>query len=342
MNDATETRQEAGRAPSRRSRSLLRFAGRRLSQAILVLLIVVLCNFTIMEFAPGDMVSVLAGGSDMSAEQMAALRDSFGLDRPWPVRLMNYVGQLATFDLGFSYRNQAPVWDIILQRLPTTLLLILLSVSVSLVIGTVLGVVAARNAGRIGDAAINIVGLLLYATPSFIVGILMILVFSVWLGWFPVAGLETVGSELTGMARFKDIAAHLVLPVASLCSFYIAIYARITRATMLEVMDQDFVRTAWAKGLSRTRVIYGHTLRNALLPLVTMAGMQVSTVLGGAVVVETVFGLPGMARTAYDAVFQRDTNLLLGVMFVSALSVVVINLIVDLLYAALDPRVELK
>ncbi len=339
---ATTLRAPGGRRPHSSRRWLARFVLRRLSQAVLVLLVVVLGNFPIMEFAPGDMVSVIAGNAEMTAEQMADLRARFGLDQPMPVRLFNYVAQLATFDLGFSYRNQAPVWDIILMRLPTTLALIVLSVVISLVLGTVLGVAAARSAGRAADAAINVLALLLYATPSFIVAVLMVLVFSVWLGWFPIAGLTTPAVEMTSWERARDVAAHLVLPVTSLCTFYVAIYARITRATMLEVMGQDFVRTAHAKGLSETRVIYGHALRNAMLPLVTMAGMQVSTVLGGAVVVETVFGLPGMARTAYDAVFERDTNLLLGVMFVSSLAVVAINLVVDLLYVALDPRVELK
>jgi peptide/nickel transport system permease protein len=273
---------------------------------------------------------------------MATLRAKFGIDQPPMMQLFNYVSQLATLDLGYSYRQNAPVLDIILQRLPTTGALVALSVVFSIIIGTFLGVLSARRAGKASDVVIGAFSLVLYATPSFIVGVLMILIFSVWLRWLPVTGLVTAGSQFTGLAFLKDLALHLIMPVAALCTHYVAIYARLTRAAMLEVISQDFVRTARAKGLREGRVIYVHALRNALLPIVTMAGLQVSAVAGGAVVVETIFGLPGMARTAYDAVFDRDTSLLLGVMFVSALFVVVVNLIVDLLYVLIDPRLELK
>jgi peptide/nickel transport system permease protein len=320
----------------------LRFLAWRLSQAFVVMLLVVIANFIIIHSAPGDMVDVLSGNSDMTAEQIADLRIRYGLDQPTIVQLGRYLAQLFTFDLGYSFRNSAPVLDVILLRLPTTAMLVILSVVISLTVGTVLGVIAARKAGRIPDVVISTGSLIFYATPSFIVAISLILIFSVSLGWLPIAGLTTVGNNLTGFAYIRDVAAHLVMPVTALCTFYIAIYGRLARATMLEVMGQDFVRTAHAKGMSERRVIYGHALRNALLPLVTMAGLQVSSLLGGAVLVETVFGLPGMGRTAFDAVFERDTALLLGVMFISSLSVVVVSLIVDLLYVVLDPRVELQ
>ncbi|APZ50588.1 ABC transporter permease [Salipiger abyssi] len=319
-----------------------RFLLGRLGQALLVMALVVIGNFVIMQMAPGDLVTVIAGGADMTQEQMADLRARFGLDLPLLVQFWNYVAQLLTFDLGYSYRMNAPVWEVLSARLPTTAALVVLSLLFSVTIGTVMGVVSARRAGTLTDMGINAVALVLYAAPSFVVAMLLVLVFSVKLGWFPIAGLTTVSAGYTGWALVKDMAAHLVMPVTALCTFYVAIYARLARSTMLEVMDQDYVRTARAKGLSETRVIYVHTLRNALLPIVTMAGLQVSTVLGGAVVVETVFGLPGMARTAYDAVFQRDTTMLLGVMFVSSLAIVIVNLAVDLLYTVLDPRVSLK
>lgn len=334
--------------PSGRLTGLLRqpwvgFLARRLTQAFLVMLLVVLGNFIVMQFAPGDMVDVMAGsGAEISPEQMAMLRAKFGIDQSPMIQLVNYVTQLATFDLGFSYRQNAPVLDIILQRLPTTAALVVLSLFFSIIIGTFLGVLSARRAGKISDVAIGTLSLVLYATPSFIVGVLLILIFSVWLKWLPVTGLVTAGRDFSGFVFIKDLVLHLIMPVAALCTHYVAIYARLTRAAMLDIINQDFVRTARAKGLSEVRVIYVHALRNALLPIVTMAGLQVSAVAGGAVVVETIFGLPGMARTAYDAVFDRDTNLLLGVMFMSALFVVVANLIVDLLYIVIDPRLELK
>lgn len=324
------------------NRTALRFMARRLLQAVIVMLMVVIANFIIIHCAPGDMVDVLSGNSDMTAEQIADLRSRYGLDQPMVVQLLKYLGHLLTLDLGYSFKNAAPVLDVILLRLPTTATLVVLSVIISVTVGTILGVVAARNAGRPADAVISTVALIFYATPSFIVAISLILLFSVCLSWLPIAGLETIGGHRTGLSHLLDVAAHLVMPVMALCTFYIAIYGRLARATMLEVMGQDFVRTARAKGMSERRVIYGHALRNALLPLVTMAGLQVSSLIGGAVLVETVFGLPGMGRTAFDAVFDRDTNLLLGVMFVSSLSVVVVSLVVDLLYVVLDPRVELR
>lgn len=307
------------------------------------MLLVVLGNFVVIQLAPGDMVDVMAGtGGEISAEQMANLRASYGIDKPAIVQLFNYVTQLASFDLGYSYRNSAPVWSILQQRLPTTAALVILSLFFSITIGTFLGVLSARKAGKATDVFVGIFSLILYATPSFIVGILMILIFSVWLGWLPVTGLTTAGESFGGLAWLKDVAVHLIMPVAALCTYYVAIYSRLTRAAMLELSGQDFVRTARAKGLSETRVVYVHALRNALLPIVTMAGLQVSAVVGGAVVVETIFGLPGIARTAFDAVFDRDTNLLLGVMFVSSLVVVLVNFIVDLLYVVIDPRVQIR
>lgn len=330
------------RRPSRRLPPAVRFIARRLGQAVIVMLLVMLANFAIIHAAPGDMVDVLSGSSDMTAEQITDLRQRYGLDQPTIVQLGRYLTQLATFDLGYSFRNAAPVLDVILLRLPTTLTLVALSVIFSLLFGTILGVTAARHAGKMLDATLSTVALLFYATPSFIIAIVLILIFSVKLGWLPIAGLATTGSGATGWAYWKDVAAHLVMPVAALCTFYVAIYGRLARATLLEVMGQDYVRTARAKGMSEGRVIYVHALRNALLPLVTMAGLQVSSLIGGAVLIETVFGLPGMGRTAFDAVFERDTNLLLGVMFVSSLSVVVVSLVVDLLYALLDPRVNLQ
>lgn len=258
------------------------------------------------------------------------------------MRLGLYLWNLAQFDLGYSYRNAAPVIEVIMARFPTTLMLVVASVICSVTIGTLLGVIAARRAGKPLDLLILGFALLLYATPSFIVAILLILIFGVWLKALPIGGLLTLGVDLQGWAYVADIAAHLVMPVAALCTFYVAIYARLARASMLEVSGLDFVRTARAKGVPEWRVIYVHALRNALLPLVTMAGLQVSSLIGGAILVETVFGLPGMGRTAFDAIFERDTNLLLGVMFISALCVVLVSLIVDLLYMLLDPRVELK
>lgn len=306
------------------------------------MLLVVIGSFILIKLAPGDLVDVIAGTRDLNAEQMEALRERYGLDQPVFVQLLRYMYSLATLDFGYSPINAAPVLDIILARWPVTALLVAISVFISMTVGTVLGVVSARNAGNPIDLSISILMLLLYATPSFIIAISLILLFSVFYGSLPIAGLSTIGADYTGFNYVWDVAKHLLMPVTALCTFFIAIYGRIGRAAMLEVLKLDYIRMARAKGLSERRVVYVHALRNALLPLVTMAGLQVSFLVGGAVLVETIFGIPGMGRTAFDAVFQRDTNLLLGVLFVSSLSVVVVNFVIDLIYMVLDPRVELS
>lgn len=322
-------------------RSTLKFIASRLSQAVIVMFLVVVANFTVMQMAPGDMVDVLSGTQDMSAEQIKEMRERYGLDQPGIVQFGRYLMQLATFDLGYSYRNAAPVMDVLMTRLPTTLLLMALSVVVSVAIGTLMGVAAARNAGKWPDSVLSIVALVFYATPVFIVAVILILVFGVWLNWLPFSGIRTIASRATGFAAFWDVTRHLILPVLALSTFYVAIYLRLARSSLLEVMHLDFVRTAKAKGLSPRRVLYRHALGNALLPIVTMAGLQVSSLMGGAVLTETVFSLPGLGRTAYDAIFNRDVSMLLGVMFICSFAVVCVNLVVDIFYVLLDPRVDL-
>jgi peptide/nickel transport system permease protein len=202
-----------------------------------------------------------------------------------------------------------------------------------------LGVIAARRVNKWPDTAISTLGLVFYATPSFWFGLMGIVVFAVRLAWLPPGGFESIGAGYTGLARVLDIARHLLLPTVTLALIFLAIYLRIMRASMLEVLTLDFVRTARAKGLNETAVVVRHVLRNALLPMVTLIGLQAGAMLGGSVVVESVFALPGLGRLAYDSVVQRDLNTLLGIVFISALLVIVINFVVDLAYARLDPRI---
>jgi peptide/nickel transport system permease protein len=203
----------------------------------------------------------------------------------------------------------------------------------------VLGVLAARRVNGWSDTLISTLGLVFYATPSFWFGLMAIVLFAVHLEWLPAGGFEEIGAGYTGLRRALDIASHLVLPTLTLGLIFLAIYLRIMRASMLEVLTLDFVRTARAKGLDETRVVTRHVLRNAMLPMVTLIGLQAGTMLGGSVVVESVFSLPGLGRLAYEAVVQRDLNTLLGIVFVSALLVILVNFLVDLVYARLDPRI---
>jgi peptide/nickel transport system permease protein len=285
-----------------------------------------------------DALMAQMGGGD--ATMMAQLRNFYGLDATVPVQLGRYLLRLAHFDLGFSAIYGKPVATVIAERLPTTLLLMASSLSFAFAGGMALGVLAARRVNRWPDTLISTLGLIFYATPSFWFGLMGIVLFAVQLGWLPSGGYEEIGAGHTGLRRAGDIALHLLLPTATLALIYLATYLRIMRASMLEVMTQDFVRTARAKGLGETGVVVRHALRNALLPMVTLLGLQVGAMLGGSVVVESVFALPGLGRLAYESVVQRDLNTLLGIVFVSALLVIVSNFLVDLLYARLDPRIQ--
>ncbi|MBT9385433.1 ABC transporter permease [Pseudooceanicola sp. CBS1P-1] len=314
----------------------------RLLQAVVVILIIIVGNFILLNAVPGDLVDVLAGrGGDMDADLMASLRARFGLDDPLPIRLLDYIRNVLTGNLGYSWPHSQPVLDVVLQRLPATTLLVILSVITSVFIGTLTGVFAARKAHKLTDVILSMVVLVCYATPIFLTALALMLIFSVQLGWFPLSGLTTAGAEEGILATAADMGRHLVLPVVSLSLFYVAIYARLSRASMLQVLTQDYVRTARAKGVSERGVILGHALRNALLPVITMAGLQITELFGGAVLTETIFGLPGVGRLAYDAVFARNFPLLLGILIVCSFIIVIVNLLVDLLYMKLDPRVEL-
>ncbi|BAI74564.1 peptide/nickel transport system permease protein (plasmid) [Azospirillum sp. B510] len=321
---------------------MLTYLRRSAAQLVFVLLGIALINFFLLHLAPGDAAQVLAGESGAATpEYMEALRRQFGLDQPLYIQFLRYLGNLLTFDLGYSFRQSLPVSELILQRLPATLLLMGTAIGFALVAGCSLGFLAARRAGKLTDTVISIVALLFYATPVFWVGIMLIVVFSVILDWLPVGGMTSVEANLSGLALVGDVAAHLVLPAVTLGLFYLAIYARLMRAAMLEVYGQDFVRTARAKGVRPHRIAWRHVLRNALLPIVTTLGVQLGSILGGAVLVETVFSWPGLGRLAFAALFQRDLNLLLGILFCSSVVVVLVNIAVDLVYTLLDPRIEL-
>ncbi|RYX86061.1 MAG: ABC transporter permease [Bradyrhizobiaceae bacterium] len=320
---------------------ILSLAGRRLAASIPTLFLILIGVFLLLQLAPGDTVDAMMaqmGGGD--ANTARELRQFYGLDLSVPMQLGNYLWRLVQFDLGFSSIYGKPVATVIFERLPATLLLMTASLSFAFFFGLVLGVIAARGVNRWPDTLISTLGLIFYATPSFWFGLMAIVVFSIYLQWLPAGGFEDIGAVQTGLGRTLDIAAHLVLPTLTLALIFLAIYLRIMRASMLEVLNLDFVRTARAKGLDETRIVAKHVLRNALLPMVTLIGLQAGTMLGGSVVVESVFSLPGLGRLAYESVIQRDLNTLLGIVFVSALLVIVVNFFVDLLYARLDPRIQ--
>ncbi|OGL06851.1 MAG: ABC transporter permease [Candidatus Rokubacteria bacterium RIFCSPLOWO2_02_FULL_68_19] len=314
---------------------------RRLLQAVPVILAILALNFLLLHLAPGDAAQVLAGeAGSASPEYMAQLRERFGLDHPLWARLLLYVKNMLSLNLGFSFRHNMPVLDLILQRLWPTLLLMGVTLVLSVGAGIVLGLLAASRVGSWRDTLISILALISYATPLFWIGLMLIVVFSLKLDWLPTSGMETVAAFHEGWARVADIARHLVLPAITLSLFYMALYTRLMRAAVLEQAGMDYVATARAKGLSEGRITLTHVLRNAILPVVTMAGVQMGGLLGGSIVVETVFAWPGLGLLAYQSLFARDFNLLMGIFFLSASLVILVNLTVDLLYTFLDPRIQ--
>ena len=322
-----------------------RFAGflvQRVIKMVVMVFAIIVANFLLVHAAPGDPASVIAGEAGAADPQfLAQLRAQFGLDQPLSTQLWLYVSHVAQGDLGVSYRQQRPVLGLILERLSATLLLTGTAFVLAIAGGVTLGALAARRVGRTSDSLITVLALGLYATPIFWVGLMLVLVFSVWLDWLPSFGMNTVGADLTGAAAMLDTARYLLLPALTLGLFYMAVYARLTRAAMLEVASQDFVRTARAKGVPEGGVQRRHVLRNALLPVITVAGIQAEQLVGGSILVETVFAWPGIGRLAFDALLARDYQILLGVFLATSVLMLVFNLVTDLLYAWIDPRVEM-
>ncbi len=321
--------------------NLLQFLTGRLAKGLLTLLAIAVLNFFLIRAAPGDPAQVLAGEAGAAdALLLEQLRVRFGLDQPIMTQLWIYLKGYLSLDLGFSYRQQQPVLDLILARLPATLLLTGAAFAVSLALGVVMGALAARRAGRWQDSAITTLALVFYATPLFWIALMSQIVFSLKLGLVPNVGYETIGANHAGIARMLDIGRHLILPALTLGLFFTALYARMMRAAMLEIAGADFVRTARAKGLSPGVVSRRHVARNAILPVVTLAGLQAGQLVGGAVLTDTVFAWPGIGRLMFDALVQRDYGVLLGVFFVSSAMVVGFNIMTDLVYRLVDPRIE--
>jgi len=316
-------------------------AARRLISAMATVLGILVFNFALLHAAPGDVAQVLAGEAGAADESYVAdLRHRFGLDQPLPVQLALYVGRVARLDLGYSFHNNVPVTTLIAQRLPATLLLSGSALSLAVVAGIGLGAMAARRANGWVDGLISTLATLGYATPLFWVGLMLIVLFAVKLGWLPSGGYEEIGAHRAGLARGLDILRHLVLPMATLALFTTALMAQLARTSMIEVLRLDYVRSARAAGLGEARIAWRAALPNAMLPLVTVIGLQVASLLGGTVLVETVFAWPGLGRLAFEAVAARDLNLLLGLLLLSSILVVGVNLLVDVAYAVLDPRLR--
>ena len=315
---------------------------RRFVSMLTVLLVVVILNFLMLHLAPGDIADTIAatmGGAD--EKDMIQLRAEYGLDQPFFIQLFQYIKNVALLDLGNSQFYNMPVFDLIMERLPATLLLVFSAQIVSLALGILLGVYAAQNPNGLSSLLVNMLSLFGYAAPVFWTGILLLIAFSLYIPIFPVAGMRDVTIESDNfLVHAFDVARHLFLPMITLASIFLAYYSRLCRASMLEVLGADFVRTAKAKGLSQRDILMKHALKNSLSPVITFAGLSFSAVVSGAILVETVYSWPGLGTLAFNSIIARDTPVLLGILIFSTLMVTVGNLLTDMVLRSIDPRIK--
>lgn len=315
----------------------------RLLQGVALVLAVVVLNFVLVHAAPGDPVATIAGASGgMSPELMAQLRTQYGLDKPLPVQLGVYLGKVLHGDLGYSYFFNQPVSHMILERVPATLLLVLSSVLCAFLFGTALGVLSSRKPNGLLSQFITVLSMVGFAAPVFWTGIMLMILLASAFPILPVSGMHAIDASGGGIKAAFDVLYHLVLPMMTLSLVYLAQYSRLARSSMLDVLGSDFIRTARAKGLSNGVVLYKHALRNALMPVVTVLGLQFGNVLSGAILVETVFNWPGLGRLAFDSVLRRDYPTILGLLLLSSIVVIVMNLLTDLCYRLIDPRIKIS
>ncbi|CAN5625034.1 ABC transporter permease [soil metagenome] len=316
----------------------MRFVVRRVIRTVPAVATILLVTFLLVQLAPGDAVDALAGqGSDAAADEF--LRSYLELDRPVWEQFGSYVYNLARGDLGVSFvQGGTPVAELIGERLPATLLLMLTALVMSSVGGVLLGAIVARWPFGRFDAGVNTVSLVAFAIPGFWLAQLLVLVFAIRAGWFPIQGMTDARAEYTGLAAAADVAHHLVLPAAVLTISEVALVSRVTRSGLLTEKSRDYVRTARAKGATERRAILSHALPNALLPVVTVIGTRVGLLFTYAVVTETVFGWPGLGTLLLSASQTRDRPVILGLVLLVSLSVVLANLVTDLAYGWIDPR----
>ena len=309
--------------------------------ACILLLAVLILNFGMMHLAPGDVADTISqsmGGAD--EEILNQIRADYGLDQPFIVQLGNYIGKVIRFDLGYSFFYNQPVTKLIFQKLPATLLLVLTAQLLALIIGVFLGVFSAQRPNGLSSHFVSFLALFGYSAPVFWSGLLLLIGFSLHIQWFPVAGMRDVTIEGNLWVESVDIMRHMALPVISLSSIFLALYSRLSRATMMEVLGSDYIRTAKSKGLTDREIVYKHALKNSLSPVITLAGLQFSAVVSGAVLVESVFSWPGLGTLAFDSIIARDTPTILGILFFSALVVIIGNLLTDFALRLVDPRVR--
>ena len=315
--------------------------GRRLLSAAALIAAVLVLNFVLIRLAPGDPALTIAGGmGGVTEDILRDIRQAYGLDRPLHHQCALYLGRMLSGDLGHSLFFNAPVIDLIFDRLGPTVLLVMTAMAIALSLGTLLGVLASRKPGGLVANLVTLLSLAGYSAPVFWTGIVLLLLFSATIPLFPLSGMYDVRADSAGLLRALDVAHHLALPTITLAIVFLAQYSRISRASMLDVLNADYVRTARAKGLSDRAVLFRHALPNAILPVLTIAGLQFGNMLSGAVLVEAVFNWPGLGQLAFESILRRDHPTVLGILFFATAMVVVANLLTDIAYGIVDPRIR--
>ncbi|TQV75730.1 ABC transporter permease [Denitrobaculum tricleocarpae] len=314
---------------------------RRLLYAAILVLAVLVLNFLLIHLAPGDPAEVIAGEMGGATEEvMASIRKAYGLDRPLHEQLGVYLGKTLQGDFGQSFFYNASVTSLILGRIGPTLLLVTTALLFAIGLGTLLGVIASRNPRGIVSNLVTVLSIVGYSAPIFWTGIMLIILLAWIFPVFPISNMRDVTLEGGTFRQILDVAHHLVLPAFTLGIVFLAQYSRLTRASMLEVLGSDYIRTARAKGVPERSVFGKHALRNAILPVVTIAGLQFGSIISGAVLVETVFNWPGLGTLAFQSILARDYPTVLGILFFSALIVIIMNVVTDILYRVVDPRIR--
>ncbi|MGO4736538.1 ABC transporter permease [Bosea sp. 2KB_26] len=315
---------------------MIPFLLRRLWQSLVLLAIVSMIGFAILYLAPGGPMSQFAQSAQMSQEDLDRIARQLGLDRPLPVQYWDWLLRMLSGDWGRSFRDNSPVWSVIGSHLRATFELMAVSTLIAIALGCWIGILGAIRRYSIFDMVATVGAMVALSIPTFWFGLIAIYLFSVQLGWLPAGNRQTIGD-----GSFLDVAHHLIAPALVLALVETAIWARFMRSAMLDVIGQDYIRTARAKGLPEQAVLRGHAMRNALLPLITLAGLQFPTLLGGALVTETVFTWPGMGRLFLDSVEYRDYPVVMGILMFSAVMVLLGSLLADMLYAVADPRIRM-
>lgn len=316
------------------------YLARRILQAIPLLFALAVLNFALVRLAPGDPIAYLVGDAGADPQLAARLRQSLGLDRPMSEQFITYITNLARGDLGVSLFYRRPVSDVLFERIPATVTLMTTQILVAICIGIPAGVLAARQRNTATDNLVSGLAVVGFSVPVFWSAQMLILLFAVQLRLLPSGGMTDARTQYEGIGYVADVARHLVLPALTLSLVHTALIARITRASMTDVLSRDFVTTARAKGLAERAVVWRHALRNSMLPIVTVIGLEFGQIFAGQIVTETVFSWPGIGRLMFESIGRRDYPIIMGGFLLAAVGVLIANLITDLTYARLDPRIR--